>query len=132
MRLLVILIGALAVAIGVLGIAAPGVLLDFGRSMETPTVLLVVAVLRVLFGFVLIRAAAISRTPAAFRVLGGLLVIVGIATPFFGIERSRALLEWFADRGSVTFRAAAALAAAFGIFLVWAVAREPAMKRTEG
>jgi uncharacterized membrane protein YidH (DUF202 family) len=130
-RLLVIVIGIVAAAIGILGIAAPAVLLDFGRSLETPAALYVVGALRVCFGIVLIRAASISRAPATFRVLGVFLIVVGVFTPFFGAERSRALLEWWADRGSAFFRAAVGLAIVFGLFLVWAVtARPPASGRS--
>ncbi len=129
MRLLVIVVGAVAAAIGILGIAAPAVLLDFGRSLETPTPLYLIAALRVFFGIVLIRAAAISRTPATFRVLGVFLIIVGVATPFFGVERSRAVLEWWAGREMGFFRAAVSLGVVFGFFLVWAVTpRRPISK----
>lgn len=108
-------------AVGGLGMAAPAVLLQLGRSLETSAALWAIAVLRILLGIVLIRAAAISRTPWTFRVLGVLLVFVGAATPLSGVERSRAALEWFANQGWALFRAASGLAVAFGLFLVWAV-----------
>lgn len=122
MKAVVIVIGSVEVAIGILGVAAPAVLLDIGRSLETPTVLYVIGVLRVMLGFVLMGAAAISRTPKAFRVVGALLAILGFLTPFFGVERSRALLEWWAANGFGYVRAAAGGAIAFGLFLILAVA----------
>jgi hypothetical protein len=120
-KTVVIIIGSVGVAIGILGIAAPAVLLEVGRSLETPAALYAIGVLRVVFGFVLIRAAAISRTPRTFRVLGASLVILGILTPFSGIERSRVLLEWWSARGTGYVRAAAGGALVFGLFLILAV-----------
>jgi hypothetical protein len=120
-KILVILVGLAAVGIGVLGVAAPAVLLNFGRSLEAPAVLYAVGALRVLLGFVLMRAAAISRTPMTFRVLGVLFVVLGILTPVFGVERSRELLEWWATNGLGYFQAAAGGALLFGFFLIFAV-----------
>jgi hypothetical protein len=128
---LVIVIGSAGVAIGILGITAPAVLLEIGRSLETPTALYVIGVLRVLFGLVLISAAAIARTPKTFRGLGVALVILGILTPFSGVERSRALLEWWAANGFGYFRVAAGGAILFGLFLILAVTtRDRAVERS--
>jgi hypothetical protein len=125
-RALVRILGVLTLAIGVLAIIAPGALLDLGRSLETPLALWIIAVLRVVFGLVLIRAAAIARTPVTFRVLGTLLIIIGVLTPFFGLDRSRALLDWWSTHGLEWLRVAGAVAAAFGFFLILAVtARRP-------
>lgn len=132
MKTLVIVIGSMGVAIGILGIAAPAVLLEVGRSLETPVALYVVGALRVVFGYMLIRAAAISRTPKTFRVLGVLLAILGILTPFFGVERSRALLEWWAASGLGYIRAAAGGAIVFGLFLILAVASRGRAVRRPG
>jgi hypothetical protein len=129
-KAVVIVIGLAGVAIGVLGIVAPAVLLDVGRSLETPAAMYVVGALRVVFGFVLIRAAAISCTPRTFRILGALLVFLGILTPFFGVERSRALLEGWAAYGFGYVRAAAGGAVVFGLFLILAVTSTRAARRT--
>ncbi len=89
--------------------------------METPVALSIVGALRVCFGLVLLRAAAISRVPVGFRVLGVFLMIVGVMTPFFGVERSRAVLEWWATDGFAFLRPAVGLAVPFGLFLAFAV-----------
>ena len=75
-------------AIGVLGVTAPAVLLEFGRSLQSTGALLVVAALRVAFGAILLWAAPDSRTPRTLRIIGVLVVVAGVATPFLGVERT--------------------------------------------
>ena len=131
MRVLVTVVGAIALGIGLLGVGAPEVLLDFGRSLQTPAALYIIGALRVGLGLVLIRAAAVSRTPVTFRVLGAFLMVMGVLTPLFGLERTRALLEWWSTHGTASLRAGAGIAAAFGLFIILAMTprRSPAERR---
>ena len=122
MRWLAVAIGLVVTAIGILGMAAPAILLDTARLSVTPLGLYVVAALRVAFGLVLIRVAPISRAPRAFRILGAFIVVAGIITPFLGIERARAILEWWTAQGTVFFQISMALPVIFGLFIVYAVA----------
>jgi uncharacterized membrane protein len=115
-------LGLIVAAIGVLGVAAPAVLLEFGRSLHTTTALYVVAALRVMFGAILLWVAPVSRTPRILRALGVFIIIAGVITPFFGVERSRAMLEWWLAQGSFFARAWASVALLFGLFIVYAVA----------
>jgi hypothetical protein len=131
-KTLVIVVGSVLLAIGILGIAAPAVLLEVGRSLETRAALYVIGALRVVFGLALMRAAAISRTPKTFRVLGVLLAILGVLTPFSSLERSRALLDWWTANGLGYVRAAAGGALVFGLFLILAVASRGRTARRSG
>jgi hypothetical protein len=119
-RVLVTVIGAIALAIGILGVGAPEVLLGFGRSVQTPVALYCIGALRVGLGLVLMRAAAVSRAPVTFRVLGVFLIVMGVLTPLFGLERTRALLEWWSTHDR-SLRAGAGVAAAFGLFIILAM-----------
>ena len=85
-------LGLIVAAIGVLGVAAPTVLLGLGQSLQTANALYVVAAMRVTFGAILLWVAPVSRTPRILRVLGVSIIIAGVLTPFFGVERSRAML----------------------------------------
>ena len=121
MKLLAMAIGFIIGAIGVVGVGAPSLLLEFGRSLLTPTALYIVAALRIGIGVVLVRVAPISRMPKVLRVLGILIIIAGVLTPFFGVERSRAVLDWWSSQGPSFMRLLASVAVAFGLFIVYVV-----------
>jgi hypothetical protein len=114
-------IGLIIGAIGIVGVVVPSLLLEFGRSLLTPTALYIVAALRIGIGVVLVRIAPVSRTPKGLRVLGILIIIAGLLTPFFGVERSRAILDWWSSQGPSFMRVCAGVAVAFGLFIVYAV-----------
>ena len=69
-RLLALLIGVLLAVQGIVGIVAPDVFVGSIRFIQTPPVLYVAAVLRVVFGVVLVCAAPGSRAPTFLRVFG--------------------------------------------------------------
>ena len=119
---LTIALGAVIVVIGLLGIAAPSLLLDFGRSLQTPGALYAVAAVRVAFGVLLFCVAPVSRVPRVLRVLGAAIILAGLFTPFFGVERTQAMLPWWSGQGQVFMRASASVALAFGLFVIYAVA----------
>jgi uncharacterized membrane protein YidH (DUF202 family) len=120
-KLLAMALGLIIAAIGVLGVAAPSVLLDFGRSLQTTNALYIVAAVRVVFGTILLSVAPASRTPKILRVFGVFIIIAGVITPFFGVERSRAIFDWWSTQGSFFTRAWAIVAVAFGLFIVYAI-----------
>ena len=122
MKLLVMIIGLLIAAMGILGIVAPSVPLQFARSLLTPSALYIVAAVRVCFGLLLVWVAHGSRAPIALRVLGVLIVIAGAITPFFGVERARAILDWWSSQGAAFMRVGMGFAVVFGLFVVYAVA----------
>ena len=121
MKVLAIAIGLIVGAIGVVGVVAPSLLLEYGRSLLTPTALYVVAALRIGIGTVLVRVAPVSRTPTVLRILGTFIIIAGVLTPFFGVEHSRAILDWWSNQGPSFMRLSLGLAIAFGLFIVYAV-----------
>ena len=121
-KLLAMALGLIVAAIGVLGVAVPSVLLEFGRSLQTTNALYSVAAVRVMFGAILLWVAPVSRTPKILRVLGVSIIIAGVFTPFFGVERSRAIFDWWSTQGSFFTRAWAIVAVVFGLFIVYAVA----------
>jgi uncharacterized membrane protein YidH (DUF202 family) len=120
-KLLAMILGLAIAAVGALGVVAPSVLLEFGRSLRTTNALYVVAAVRVVFGAVLLWAAQGSRLPKILRVVGALIIIAGVFTPFFGIERSRAMFDWWSNQGAFFTRTWAIVAIAFGVFVVYAV-----------
>jgi uncharacterized membrane protein len=97
-------------------------LVDLGDSLLNPTVLYIAAGARVFFGAVLLWVAPASRTPKTLRIIGVLLVLAGVLTPFFGIEGSREMLDWLLTRGLMFTRAWAGVAVGLGLFIVYATA----------
>ena len=120
-KLLATVMGALIAAIGVVGIAVPSILLEFGRSLQTPSALYVVAAIRVIFGAVLVWVAAASRMPRTLRVIGVVIIVAGLLVPWFGVERTQAMLGWFSSQGSLVMRAWASMAVIFGLFIIYVV-----------
>ncbi len=122
MRWLAFIIGLIITAIGILGIAAPTLLFDVMALALTQVGLYIAAALRVAFGLVLIAAAAASRLPRTVRILGTLIVVAGVITPFFGLERARAMVAWWSTQGPTFMRGWAVLAVIFGLFIIYGVA----------
>ena len=110
-----------AAGMGLLGLAAPDVLLGFGASLISPPALYWVAAVRVLFGALLIFIAAESRTPKTLRVVGGVIIIAGLLTPLFGSERGREILDWLSARGPLAFRFMALLPLIVGLLLAYTI-----------
>ena len=128
LRLLTIALGAVIAVIGLIGLATPSMLLEFGRSLQTPAALYVVAAVRVAFGALLLWVASTSRLPTLLRVVGAIIVVVGLLTPFIGVERTQAMLTAWSSLGPVFMRTAPGLAVLFGLFIIYAVSprRRPA------
>jgi hypothetical protein len=120
MSRLAIFFGLIIAVLGLLGVAAPTILLQSASFTLTQIGLYGAAAFRVIVGLVLILAAPTSRMPRTLRVLGGLIVIGGIATPFIGVERARAMVEWWSALGPVFMRVWAALAVLLGSFIIYA------------
>jgi hypothetical protein len=113
---------SLAIAgLGILGIAAPGVLLDFGRSLMATPALYGVAAVRIGFGALLMLVAAQSRFPRVLRMVGLLIVVAGFLTLWFGAERFHGAFGWFADLPTALVRAIAILPLLAGVFFVYAI-----------
>ena len=77
------------------------------------------AALRIALGVVFVLAAPTSRAPRTVRVLGLIVIIAGLATPWFGVTRARAIMNWAASAGPLWMRFAASVAMALGGFLVY-------------
>lgn len=89
--------------------------------------LIIIAALRVAFGLVLVLVAPSSRAPKTLRALGAVVLVAGLATPLFGVERTRGIVDWAAAQNAALIRGAAAVVLTVGSFIAFAVAtRRPA------
>jgi hypothetical protein len=96
--------------------------MGFRWIAATQAGLLGIAVLRSAIGVVLIMAAPATRTPKALQVIGAVVLGAGLATPLFGVERTKAVLDWEAAQGPSLVRAVGAVGLAIGGFLAFALA----------
>jgi hypothetical protein len=120
MRLPGLVIGGLSILASAISLAAPDLRLSLERSLMTPGGLYAIAALRIAVGLVLALAAPASRAPRTLRVLGLIVILAGLTTPWFGVARALAVLDWLASAGPLVMRLDAVVGMALGGFLVYA------------
>jgi hypothetical protein len=99
-------------------------------SVISPVGLYAIAVVRIAIGLVFVLAAPLSRAPRTLRVLGLIVIIAGLMTPWFGVARAQAVLNWLANAGPSLMRLDAVVGLAIGGFLVH-VFRTPTRRATQ-
>lgn len=122
MRFLALLVALLVMLIGIVGVVAPDRLIMAGRYVITPVGLYAIAALRVGIGLVLILVAPTSRAPKTIRAIGAAVLVAGLATPLFGVERARGVADWAAAQGPAVLRGIAGMLFTLGSFIAFAVA----------
>ena len=120
MRIATLLVALVVMIVGVVGVVSPESLMTLGRYAVTPAGLYAITVLRVGIGLLLMLVARTSRAPKTLRVLGAVVLVAGLTTPLFGVDRVRTILEWEAMHIAL-LRAGAVVAVAAGGFLAFAV-----------
>ena len=121
MVLVALVLSLFVAALGALGVVSPRRLFGIVRGFQSPAGLYAAAVLRVTLGMALYFAAPTSRAPGAVRVLGVLILVAGLITPLFGLERFARMLDWWSGRGPAFMRIWAGLALTIGLLLAYAV-----------
>ena len=129
MRLLGLVVGALVTLASAISFAAPDLRLLLEGAVMTPAGLYAITAFRIAIGLVFVFAAPASRAPRTVRVLGLIVIIVGLATPWFGVARALAVVNWLASAGPLLMRLDASVGMALGGFLVY-VFRTPARLAT--
>lgn len=124
-NILAMAVGFFIAAIGVLGIASPSILLELGRALQSTGGLWLLGFIRIVCGSILLWAAPNSRMPRILIALGILIILFGIATPFIGVEKSRAMFDWWTSQGASMARAWPVVAIGLGGFIAY-VAHSPA------
>ena len=118
----VVIFGIGIVAVGVWGAFAPEKLQRWIVGFA-PTVRIELAVvLRAAFGVSLLVAAPSSNAPLALQALGGVALLAALVLSFIGAGTLHAIAHWWGAKGPAAVRLAAGCAAAFGGFVLFAVA----------
>ena len=121
MKLLLTILGIIAILAGMFDFIAPDYLLSVGKSLMTPMGIYIVAAVRVLVGILFHAAARTSRLPGTLRVLGFVVLLAGIATPIFGVARSIAVFNWWSSQNALVLRAPSVILATVGAFIIYAM-----------
>jgi len=108
------LVAALLLAVGAAAIVSPESVVRLRSLAATQAGLLVIASVRIAIGVILIMSAPASRTPKLLQALGAVALLAGLATPFFGVERTKAVLDWEAAQGPMLMRVLGVFVAALG------------------
>ncbi len=121
MTLAVALFGMAFVALGIAGIVSPPRLFALVSRWQSQAGLYVTAGVRVLLGGALLVAASESRAPLYLKLFGAVALAAGVATPFFGLRRFEALLDWWRAQPAAFVRMSCVLVVLIGVSFVWAV-----------
>ncbi len=121
MTLAVAVFGLFVAVLGVAGLLSPERLLALVTRAQSQLGLYFMAGFRLLLGVALLLAASSSRAPLYLQGLGSLSLVSGVITPFFGVHRFEAILDWWRRRSPWAVRLWSAFVLLFGVSLVWAV-----------
>jgi multisubunit Na+/H+ antiporter MnhG subunit len=117
-RYAALLFGLVIVALGVLGLAAPDTFLTAMHFFQSGHRVYLGGVLRALFGVVIFLAAQDSRWPRVLKVLGAVVILLGILTPISAHPLPTVVLGVF---GANFVRPWALSSIVLGLFIVVAV-----------
>ena len=120
MSMIALILSMLLVTLGTLGLVSLQRLADLARRFLTPGGLVLAAVIRILFGVVLVVAAPNARAPEFVRVIGIISIVAGGMTPLLRVDQHRKILDWWVDRGSGFMRIWSAVGLVFGLVLAYA------------
>lgn len=129
MRFLATSTGLFLISFGVIAVCWPGSFITLGYHVLTPLGLYAVAALRIGIGCLLIAAASAARMPKTMRIMGAIILLAGLATPFVGLHRTQAVLDWFARQGSLPSRLSLCAMIAIGVFIFYAFRPQPGRLR---
>ncbi len=117
----VALFGVFFAALGRFGLIFPSSIIAFASRWHTQTGLYLATIIRIVLGFALLFAATTSRASLYIYILGVVGVVAGVATPFVGLHRFKAVLDWWSRQSSVFIRLWLTVVVIFGLSLIWTV-----------
>jgi hypothetical protein len=112
-------------AVGEIGLLMPSTLVWLAQRFGSPLQWYAIGAVRVAFGVLLLSVAATSRAPRTLRVVAFIPLLAGLgalATPLVGVERARAILQWWSQLGPGYVRLSALSLLLLGGFIAYACA----------
>ena len=116
----VVILGVLAVVIGVAAAANPATFRRMLDLVRTRTGLYIVSLLRLVFGVLLILAAPQCRASGWVLAFGVLYLAGGVIGPLLGIERVAVWVDWWRRRPDSVIRVWSVAALGLGAFFIYA------------
>jgi hypothetical protein len=121
MIILALIISLMFTGVGLMAIYSPHKLIKFARNFETPNGRWIATVVRVGFGGLLIYIAPTATLPTFLRVVGSIILTVGLITPFISLGRVSYAIDWWEKQGTIFTKTWAVVAYTLGLFLVYAI-----------
>ena len=118
MKTLGTLVGVLFILLGITGIVRPGEIISIGYRLDTPVGLYCAAAMRIVVGLVLLATASQSSAPIAMRLMGGFIILLGIATAFISVGRAREALNSFTAQSPAFIRLPFAVMTMIGLYVI--------------
>ncbi len=115
------LFGVLVVLVGAWGVLAPARLTELIQRFATRGGLVAAVVIRLVLALALWFAAFESRAPLLLQVLAVLAFFAAATLPFIGVDRYKALIQWWVDLPASSQRLWSSMAVAFGAAILWAL-----------
>jgi hypothetical protein len=119
------LFGLCIAAVGAVGIVKPTALAWIAQYFVTAGSFYFLAAVRIAFGLVLIVVAPASRVPGGLRVLGYVIVILGITTAvtaLVALDRAGVAIDWWLEQSSTVARLTSLPVLLLGAFVAYACA----------
>ena len=120
MTVIVSILGVLAAAIGLMGVAQPRRIINLVEYWDGPTRFRLAIVVRLVLGVVLLVVAPDCRLPIVVSVLGIIAIVAAVAILIVGQRRLDSFIGWWLTRPPAVIRVSALFALAFGVLLVYA------------
>jgi hypothetical protein len=114
-------LGVFILLLGVWGVLAPSRITDFATRLSSKGGLWFAAGIRLVFGLALWFAAPASRAPLLLQVLGAVALVAAVIIPLMGVDRFKALVDWWTKLSPTAMRVSCLLAVAFGAVILWAL-----------
>jgi len=115
------LLAVFVLLMGVWGVLAPSRITDLVIRFGSKGGLWVAAGIRLVLGLALWFAAPVSRAPLLLQVLGVIALVAAFVLPLMGVDRFKALVNWWTKLSPTAMRFNCLFAVAFGGVILWAL-----------
>ena len=120
MAVVVSILGVLAIAIGLMGLANPESLIGLINYWRGTRRFRLAVGVRLVLGVILLVVAPACRLPTLVRVLGVISIVAAVVILLVGEKRLESLIGWWLSRPPVVLRVSASFALLLCILLVYA------------
>jgi hypothetical protein len=125
MRKIVLLLATIMILFGLIGVFWPEGLMGLAKYSVTAKGIYVIAAVRIVLGALLLITAGATRMPKTIRVIGGIILVAGVAILFMSVQQAQSLIDGIVARGVEFFRVAACVPLIAGLLVGGAALTKP-------